>query len=386
MNRMMIAHVEVTTESDHSFRFDRSSLAVCHFSRESSICHRTVHTPSAPPSELAVVQRPTPSPHMSAPRSAARPASAASLLLCALLLPHAAARARPSAKLSPVLRVDDPRAPRGAVTTERRGLASLVRLRGGDGSSMIEGLKNSYLAVPPLTRTWFTAIIAFSGLTHVGLLNAEALGLDAGRTVYGLQLWRPLTAASYFGGLTAQLLSKMYYLVTFGKELETLLGIGEFCRTLVSCAAMLSLVFHVLGWPYTGDGLVMALTVLCCQQNPDAPFSFYGLKFAYQFLPIAQLVLSYLFSQQIPWQDMVGLVVGYLHYYINDEVKPDAALAKKLVKPGQQARSGRTLGGSGGGDDGKKRKSRIVTLSDSGLGAQQPKTLPGGGPPCGAGG
>mmetsp|Transcript_40258 Transcript_40258/g.97695 ORF Transcript_40258/g.97695 Transcript_40258/m.97695 type:complete len:84 (+) Transcript_40258:1-252(+) len=83
---------------------------------------------------------------------------------------------------------------------------------------------------------------------------------------------------------------------------------------------------------------------------------------------------------------MVGLVVGYLHYYINDEVKPDAALAKKLVKPGQQARSGRTLGGSGGGDDGKKRKSRIVTLSDSGLGAQQPKTLPGGGPPCGAGG
>ena len=49
--------------------------------------------------------------------------------------------------------------------------------------------------------------------------------------------------------------------------------------------------------------------MLCCQQNPDAQINMYGLKIPYQFLPLAQLVLSYMFTQQIPWPDIVGLFV-----------------------------------------------------------------------------
>lgn len=188
-------------------------------------------------------------------------------------------------------------------------LAVTKRLRGGDASSMIDSLKRSYLAVPPLTRTWFSVILAFSGLTQVGLLQQEALGLDAAATLHKLQLWRPITAASFFGGLQPQLLQKLYYLISFGKELEITLGIGEFARALASCVATLSLIFHLLGWPFTGDAVVMAMTVLCCQQNPDQPFGFYGIKFSYQFLPLAQLVLSYMFTTQIPWADIVGLFV-----------------------------------------------------------------------------
>jgi len=229
---------------------------------------------------------------------------------------------------------------------------------------MLDTVKRSYLAITPLTRVWFTVILAFSSLTQVGVLAPEAVQLDAAATVYRLQLWRPLTAASFFGGLGPQLLQKMYYLIQFGKELETLLGIGEFARALVSCGAMLSLVFHFLGWPFTGDGLIMSMTVLCCQQNPDAQINMYGLKIPYQFLPLAQLVLSYMFTQQIPWPDIVGLFVGYINYYINDELKPDAAVADKLPVPA--AAGGRTLGSSGGSSKkGPRRKSKMVTLSSS---------------------
>ena len=62
----------------------------------------------------------------------------------------------------------------------------------------------------------------------------------------------------------------------------------------------------MIGWQFTGDGIIMAITVLCSLQNPDAQMSLYGLAIPYQYLPFAQLVMSYMFTQQIPWQDIVG--------------------------------------------------------------------------------
>jgi len=187
--------------------------------------------------------------------------------------------------------------------------------------------------------------------------------------MHRLQLWRPLTAASFFGGLGPQLLQKMYYLISFGKELESTLGIGEFARALVSCGAMLSMVFVVLGFPFTGDGLIMAMTVLCCSQNPTAQINMYGLSIPYQFLPLAQLVLSYMFTQQIPWPDIVGLFVGYINYYINDELKPDAAVADSLPKAagGANKPKGRTLGGGGGSSKSKggSLNSRLATMKNA---------------------
>lgn len=108
----------------------------------------------------------------------------------------------------------------------------------------------------------------------------------------------------------------------------------------------------------------MAITVITCMQNPDAQMSLYGLRIPYQLLPISQLVMSYMFTQQIPWPDIVGLFVGYVNYYVNDQLKPDSAMVDKLPVPSAGKPAGRTLGGSSGGKKGGGRKSRITTLSN----------------------
>ncbi len=64
----------------------------------------------------------------------------------------------------------------------------------------------------------------------------------------------------------------------------------------------------------------MAITVLCSLQNPDAQMSLYGLAIPYQYLPFAQLVMSYMFTQQIPWQDLVGAIV------VRNRSRPSPAL------------------------------------------------------------
>jgi hypothetical protein len=254
-------------------------------------------------------------------------------------------------------------------------LRPMLRLRGGD--SALQAVSRSYLGVPLLTRSWLSAIVLFAGLSQIGVVAPEALGLDAQATVSRWQIWRPLTAACFLGGLGPQLLQKCYYLVQFGCGLERTLGLGEYARVLSSCTALLCILCNLLGWQFVGDGLIMAITVLTCQQTPDQQVSMYGLNIPTSYLPFAQLCMSYLFTQQIPWQDILGAIVGYVHYHINDNTKPDAAVAHKMAPPPSASgeRAGKRLGatkasGGGGGGGGsrkstpaKKRKPRIATYA-----------------------
>ena len=233
--------------------------------------------------------------------------------------------------------------------TDHRAVAALSRLRGG--ASPVESLSRAYLGIPIITRSWLSLILASASLNQIGILAPEMVALDSHAIVRKLQLWRLVTSPSFMGGIGPQLLQKLYSLVQFGKGLESTLGFAEYARALASCTAMLAILFNLLGWQFLGDGLVMAVTVLTCQQQPDAQMNMYGLNIPMAYMPFAQMCMSYLFSQQIPWNDIVGAIVGYIHYFIQDEVKPDAVIHKREMANGParaaKVAGARTLGGSG---------------------------------------
>ena len=162
-------------------------------------------------------------------------------------------------------------------------------------------------------------------------------------------------AADYFcrlhGGLGPQLLQKCYYLVQYAGGLEATLGLGEYLRVLTSCTAILCIFSNLLGWQFTTDGLIMACTVLTCQQQPNGQVNMYGLTIPTMYLPFAQMCMSYLFTQQIPWQDIVGAIVGYINYYFNDNTKPDEYIYKRdnVAAQAVQASKAKKLGGGSGG-------------------------------------
>jgi hypothetical protein len=82
--------------------------------------------------------------------------------------------------------------------------------------------------------------------------------------------------------------------------------------------------------------------------------------YRYAYLPFAQLVMSYVFQQQVPFTDIAGLLVGYAHYHFNDNLKPDSAM------PAPPAKKGARAGGAAGGATKKKRRSkaRMATIAD----------------------
>jgi len=206
-----------------------------------------------------------------------------------------------------------------------RSLAAVRRLRGGDEGGPVAGLQRAFLSVPVVTRSWFSVVLGLAALAQAGIVSEEPVAVDAA-AFSRFQIWRPFTAAAFLGGVGPQLLQKLYYGISFGKELERELGSAEFLRAAASSIAALTLVCHFLGWPHSADGLIMAVTLLACLQNPTRSVSMYGLNIPYQYLPLAQLAMSYLFTQAIPWVDIAGLFVGYSHYLWNDNLKPDAVL------------------------------------------------------------
>uniref|UniRef100_A0A7S0LPC9 Derlin n=1 Tax=Coccolithus braarudii TaxID=221442 RepID=A0A7S0LPC9_9EUKA len=232
-----------------------------------------------------------------------------------------------------------------------------LRLRGGGAEDLIGSIQGAYLGVPLVSRFWLSLVLSLAVGHQATLLTEDMLSVDGAAITGRLELWRPVTAASFLGGVSPQLLQKLYYLISFGKEAELTLGAGEYTRALFSSAACLTMICHLLGWPFSADGVIMAVTVICTLQKPDQQVSMYGLKIPYQFFPLAQLALSYMFTQQIPWTDMAGLFVGYGLYQMNDNLKPDTAVAGKLAaaapatKPGARSIGG-AKGGPGGGNGG----------------------------------
>jgi hypothetical protein len=189
-------------------------------------------------------------------------------------LSAAACCARPSPRLGRAAVDEDGRGRADAQRTRTvadavsppRALSAVKRLRGGEEDGVLGGLQRAYLGVPVVTRSWFSLVLALAALSQAGLVSEELVAVDAAAFARRFQLWRPFTAAAFLGGVGPQLLQKLYYGISFGKELERELGSPEFLRAAASCIAALTLLCHVLGWPHSADGLIMAVTLLACLQ------------------------------------------------------------------------------------------------------------------------
>jgi membrane associated rhomboid family serine protease len=92
--------------------------------------------------------------------------------------------------------------------------------------SAISSTMQKYKRILPATRFYITMV---GCSTLLGLILGEELtqgllALDPMRTIYGMQLWRLLTAASFLGPPSIGWLMSGYYLFEYGSSLERAYG------------------------------------------------------------------------------------------------------------------------------------------------------------------
>lgn len=80
----------------------------------------------------------------------------------------------------------------------------------------ISKVKEVYLNIPPATRVHLTLVLIVTVLS-LGLIDPTLLVLDLGRTVRGLQIWRPFTAAAFLGTPSMSWLTSTYFMVQYGE-------------------------------------------------------------------------------------------------------------------------------------------------------------------------
>lgn len=201
--------------------------------------------------------------------------------------------------------------------------------------SALDNTMQKYKAILPLTRIYIT-LVGISTLLGT-ILGDEAaqviMGLDPIRTIYGLELWRPITAASFLGPPSIGWLMSAYYLFEYGSSLERVYGSAQHLVFLLGQVALLSTYSMLFGQPFFGSSMVTAMLHVLSRSMPHQKTKWLIFTVPYWTLPyglMASDVLQGGAAAALP--HVLGILSGHF-YYFNKFIWPKLGGEDWLVAP-----------------------------------------------------
>ena len=201
--------------------------------------------------------------------------------------------------------------------------------------SALDNTMQKYKAILPLTRIYIT-LVGISTLLGT-ILGEEAgqtiMGLDPIRTIYGLELWRPITAASFLGPPSIGWLMSAYYLFEYGSSLERVYGSAQHLVFLLGQVVLLSTYSMLFGQPFFGSSMVTAMLHVLSRSMPHQKTKWLIFTVPYWTLPyglMASDVLQGGAAAALP--HVLGILSGHF-YYFNKFIWPKLGGEDWLVAP-----------------------------------------------------
>mmetsp|Transcript_16351 Transcript_16351/g.24444 ORF Transcript_16351/g.24444 Transcript_16351/m.24444 type:complete len:328 (-) Transcript_16351:13-996(-) len=201
--------------------------------------------------------------------------------------------------------------------------------------SALDNTMQKYKAILPLTRIYIT-LVGISTLLGT-ILGDEAaqviMGLDPIRTVYGLELWRPITAASFLGPPSIGWLMSAYYLFEYGSSLERVYGTAQHLVFLLGQVGLLSTYSMLFGQPFFGSSMITAMLHVLSRSMPHQKVKWLIFTVPYWTLPyglMASDVLQGGAAAALP--HVLGILSGHF-YYFNKFIWPKLGGEDWLIAP-----------------------------------------------------
>ncbi|KAJ1907422.1 hypothetical protein IWQ60_011869, partial [Tieghemiomyces parasiticus] len=100
---------------------------------------------------------------------------------------------------------------------------------------------------------------------------------------------------------------------SFGNQSADFLWfLGVACACLLTCSS-------VAAMPFLAPALSFTVIYVWSRRNPNVQLNLMGLfTFRAPYFPLVMLGLSYLLNNELPVQNVCGLVVGHLYYFLED--------------------------------------------------------------------
>ncbi|CAM9355027.1 unnamed protein product [Discosporangium mesarthrocarpum] len=218
--------------------------------------------------------------------------------------------------------------------------------------------------IPPATRAYVILLLV---TTAVDLGTGEAIdtgtvfSLDWGRTVKGLELWRPITSLCFLGPLSMGWLTNLYFLTQHGTRLEVVSGTAEQVIFLLVVGLLLVVLGPLIGMPFVSTSMVAAHTYVSTRMDPLGSVNFQFLQIPLWTLPFAQMGAAVLQEQGQPMAavpHILGIFCGHIYHFFT-VVHPLMGAKRRLGAPnwlkrrldGENPNFMEPPGGKGGDDD-----------------------------------
>jgi Derlin-1 len=176
-----------------------------------------------------------------------------------------------------------------------------------------------YKKILPLTRLYITMV----GLeTMVGLflgeeLTQSLLALDPIRTIYGLELWRPITAACFLGPPSIGWLMSGYYLFEYGSSLERAYGTPQHLMFLLSQLVLLSIFSFLTGQTFFASSMITAMLHVLSRSMPHQKVKWLVFTVPYWSLPYGLMATDVLQAQSAmaALPHILGILSGHFYQF-----------------------------------------------------------------------
>jgi membrane associated rhomboid family serine protease len=202
--------------------------------------------------------------------------------------------------------------------------------------SAVSDTFTKYKAILPLTRIYITMVgaVTLLGLLLGDELSQGLLALDPIRTMYGLELWRPFTAACFLGPPSIGWLMSAYYLFEYGSSLERAFGTAQHLLFLLLQVGFLSVCSAFFGQPFFAQSVITSMLHVLSRSMPNQKVKWLIFTVPYWTLPYGLMASDVLQAGNAgaALPHVLGILSGHM-YYFHKNVWPKLGGEDWLVPP-----------------------------------------------------
>jgi len=216
-----------------------------------------------------------------------------------------------------------------------------------------------YRSLPPITRGYMTASFAATVLTQMEFISPYLIHLDFDALTGKFELWRLVTNFCFFGKFGLPFVFSMFFLVRYGKELETKRFEGRAADLLwclvITGAIQVVVAFLLIEMPFLSQSMLSVFVYLWAREYAEQVVSVFGLFNVQAFYFPWVLVAIRVLMGGSPMPDLVGIFAGHVYYFAEDvqgvRLKAPAFLSDALDSGTRQVPNRNFMGGHqwGGG-------------------------------------
>lgn len=193
-----------------------------------------------------------------------------------------------------------------------------------------------FSSIPPITKFLFVSAFATTCAINMDAFSIQRSFISWQTVWTDFEIWRLYTGSFFLGKFSFTFLTNLLFLYRYSSELEknefeARTADYAFCLTIIgTCLWLIALLNPFITLFFVGKSMIMALVYIWAQLNRDTTVSFFfGIKFKGILLPWVLMLFHLLMGKPIA-EDIVGVLVGHLYYFI-EYIHPEHNRGIKLI-------------------------------------------------------